>query len=199
MGKKLIDVFKWELNQIVDGAHRDFVQKLMLEGSDELITWASSSTGKYHPQDEICPEGMVIHIKRCCALAPDTARMYSLGQYGTDLLIAGSLVHDLYKRGANNDAKHTASDHMITIFKQIRVTPYIGDDLFKIDLGTICLFHEGRWTPAEAYAYGKDPYSKAVRAMHAIDMFTTRRVMWEIMLPEWSDAVKAEVSRVSNE
>lgn len=197
MGEKLLDVFRNELVQIKGLERRNFVEKILLLGSDDLMTWQSSSTGKYHPGDEIRPEGMIIHIKRCVMLAPDTARMFSLGKYGEDLLIAGSLVHDLWKRGENNDAHHTASDHMIIAFKMIMNLRYDGADSFQTDLARIVLHHEGKWSPPDAHAYADGASGDDARAMHAIDMFTTRRRMWECMLPEFSDAVVMLVQDVT--
>lgn len=197
MGKELVASLQPELKMMKDPMNAGFVVDLLLEGSDLFLTWASSSTGKYHPQDEINESGMLLHVKRCAAIAPDIARMYALPEgplmsLGDDVLIAGSLVHDLYKRGKDNDAEHTQRDHMLIIYEKIRDKQLdIGlvDNTFVDMLANACLHHEGRWTPGPAYRL-EGYQSIYAQALHTIDMITSRRRIWEIMRDEWvTDAI----------
>ena len=188
MGKKLVATFKRELAKIMDLELRDATEKLLDGGYDEFLQWPASSSGKYHPPDEIGPMGMVIHVKRCVAVAPDIARMYGLDRFGQDILIAASIVHDLYKQGRDGKAGHTVKDHMIIINEIINMT---FDDLsidstarFRPQLANACLFHEGTWTPPEAHQLEDGPTIYAT-AMHTIDMMVTRRSVYDIMQSDW--------------
>lgn len=188
MGEKLVATFQRELAKIKDIEIREGVEALLLGGHDEFLQWPASSSGKYHPPDEIGPMGMVIHVKRCVALAPDIARMYGLDAYGQDILIAASLVHDLYKQGKDGKAGHTVKDHMLIIHEVINMTVV---DLnldpsgkFFSELANACLFHEGVWTPPEAHELEDGPNIYAT-AMHTIDMMVTRRAIYDVMQSEW--------------
>jgi len=192
MGEKLIDIFEPQLKKIRSQDIREVVKSVLREGSDNFLGWASSSTGKYHPPDEIRPEGMVIHIKRCVALAPDIARLFNFNAIEEDILIGACILHDLYKRGRNNDDPHTDSEHPVIVYEKIK---QYGRGLIWVDyIANACLFHEGQWTIPVAYDIGRRPTVYA-EAMHIIDMVVSRRVMHTIMQPEWT----AKVLRSINE
>lgn len=185
MGDKLVDALQPEVQRLSDVRRQTLVNLLLREGSDKFLTWQSSSTGKYHPQDEVTPKGMLIHVKRCAYIASDIARMYGLPEpLGDDVLIAGSLVHDLWKRGRENNEEHTQRDHMVISYEKVKDNDGVADDLFTYLLANACLHHEGRWTPGEAYRLEATPTIYAT-AMHTIDMITSRRSVWEVMRDEW--------------
>jgi len=188
MGKKLVATFEKELSKIKDVEIRQATEALLEGGYDEFLQWPASSSGKYHPPDEIGPMGMVIHVKRCVAVVPDIARMYNFDEFEQDILTAASLVHDLYKQGRDGKAEHTVNDHMIIINEIINMT---FDDLgldptarFRSQLANACLFHEGVWTPPEAHQLEDGPTVYAT-AMHTIDMMVTRRSIYDIMQSDW--------------
>jgi len=188
MGQGLVATFKREINEIRDIDIRHATEILLGDGYDAFLQWPASSSGKYHPPDEIGPMGMVIHVKRCVAVAPDIARMYGLDQFGQDILIAASIVHDLYKQGRDGKAGHTVKDHMIIIHEIINMTfNDLGLDptaRFRSQLANACLFHEGVWTPPEAHQLEDGPTIYAT-AMHTIDMMVTRRSIYDVMQSDW--------------
>ena len=189
MGEKLISTFKSELMKIRDDEIRNATEVLLKDGHDSFLQWPASSSGKYHPPDEIGPMGMVIHVKRCVRVAPDIARMYSLDNLGQNILISACLVHDLYKQGRDGKAGHTTKDHMLTIHEIINMTfkdlNIDEKDRFKSILANACLFHEGVWTPQEAYELDVAGPGVHAMAMHVVDMMTTRRSIYDVMQSDW--------------
>jgi len=188
MGNKLVAIFQPEISKIFDSELREATTVLLMDGHDDFAKWPSSSSGKYHPPDEIGPMGMVIHAKRCAAVAGDIARMYELDRLGEDILVSASLVHDLYKQGRDGKEGHTTKDHMLIICEIINETfddaGIDTTDRFKSNLANACLFHEGVWTPPEARELDDGPTVYAT-AMHTIDMMVSRRSIHTIMQSTW--------------
>jgi len=188
MGEKLVVTFKQELARIADAELRQATEVVLKGGHDAFLQWPASSSGKYHPPDEVGPMGMVIHAKRCAKVAPDIARMYSLDKLGDDILVSASLLHDLYKQGREGKEGHTVKDHMIIIHEIINMTfnefSIDIEDRFRSNLTNACLFHEGVWTPPEAHELDDGPTVYAM-AMHVIDMMVTRRSIYDVMQSDW--------------
>ena len=196
MGQKLLKVFEIDWGRIRNIDARAVVIALLNQGSDDFLKWQSSSTGKYHPPDEIAEIGMALHVKRCAALAPDASRMYELDPIQSDAVLAGCLIHDLWKRGKNNNAAHTDARHMIIAYHKVND---MGDTPFISYLADACLFHEGVWTPPEAKALGISDPTKVAHALHFIDMAVSRRMTYTIMQPEWVAKVADIVARAEQE
>ena len=196
MGQKLLHVFAREITRIRNLDAQAVVIALLNQGSDDFLKWQSSSTGKYHPPDEIAEIGMVLHVKRCAALAQDASRMYELDSIQSDAVLAGCLIHDLWKRGENNDAAHTDARHMIIAYQKVIA---MGDTVFISYLADACLFHEGVWTPPEAKALGISDPTKVAHALHFIDMAVSRRMTHTIMQSEWVAKVADLVAKAEQE
>jgi len=162
---------------------------------------ASSSTGKYHPADEIASDGMLYHIERCVVLAPEIAIMNLHYSDQRDILIAGSILHDLFKNGIPKvvDDKEvydrfTNKDHEMLIFDLI--TGYAeaikdeSEEQYKrvMTLGYICGHHSGQWVPVSVailertlkYNF-KEEDKRLAESMHIIDYVVSIRSFWEAM------------------
>ena len=63
---------------------------------DYTLTRASASSGKYHPTDEICPEGSIRHMCRVAVFCAEAGRKNSLSLDEIDILTAGALIHDMF-------------------------------------------------------------------------------------------------------
>ena len=208
MGHRLIEQFNDLIEVINNEELRKVVHKLLEAAPDYITVCPASSTGKYHPADEIGENGMILHIRRCATIAIEVTRMYGWDQDAQDLLIAGSMLHDVYKQGLPTNrldkhgiempkVKHTTKLHPIYIFDRIRdiADAWPPDDpLYQklYDLAHMCLFHEGRWTidqSRDAAVVSKmTPYTKRMcEAMHLVDMMACKRPvadMFQYIKPE---------------
>jgi hypothetical protein len=169
-----------------DNRLSDIVASLMLELPDTILELPASTTGKYHPGDEIDKSGMTIHIKRACALVEDATRKYNFTRYGHDVLLAGCLLHDIFKDG-DPPTGHTVTEHPYLVWHDLisRISGGINYDLdfcFISDVAKACAWHEGIWTTELCRDIEETLFAKA---LHEIDFWVTRRTMWEIMKPEW--------------
>ena len=108
--KERIELFKEELNLIVRKDVRDFVEAI-LEAAPDYVFWdcPSSSSGKYHPIDELEGSGNVLHTRKVFAVAYELSRGLDCEE-NRDLVLAAVLVHDLAKQGLKK-SNHTVRDH----------------------------------------------------------------------------------------
>lgn len=148
------DVFKDELELIEDKEFREFVIHFgNSQALDYFYTIPSSTSGKYHPQDELGEGGLILHCKRVCQFALEFARMKDMESAERDLLIAAALLHDLYRCGDGSELK-SDERHPIYIYNAlIQGLPDWPIELqdFLSVLSVVCLLHTGRWSHPEVY------------------------------------------------
>ena len=102
--------FNNELAMVVNDNVRNFTELCLAAAPDYIFTdCPSSSSGKYHPADELDGNGCVIHTRR-------VVHMMNLIADGMDDFnhrdeaIAACLIHDLRKQGIEKSGR-TVSDH----------------------------------------------------------------------------------------
>jgi cardiolipin synthase len=98
---------------IGDPALRALVQQGLKTAPEMFYTAPSSSSGKYHPADEINEGGLVLHTARVVAMAQHLADFYEVSKQERDILTAGLILHDTRKGGDDNwkTLKDYAPDH----------------------------------------------------------------------------------------
>jgi len=130
----------------------------------------SSSTGKYHKEDENGKEGQVIHTLRVITVAEQLVRMDDLSDIERDILISAASLHDICKYGVEGKSDHTLSEHPQLVMslweKNLLVLPKCGHDTQVID--TI-LQHSGRWGGLPF-----PPSTKLGKLLHIADFISSR-------------------------
>lgn len=142
------DAFKKELGYISEPQLRSVIRDILNdEAPDYFYKVPSSSTGKWHPQDERGEGGLVLHTRRCVAVGMHLCRAWNLEEKVTDLIVAACLIHDLYKNGkvdsGRTDSMHPYYPRQFLKERGKRVQEKVWD---AIILGVEC--HSGRWSPA---------------------------------------------------
>lgn len=108
--KDRIKIFKNELILINDSKISDFVKECIRISPDYVFyDCPSSSSGKYHPIDELTGDGTIIHTKRVFTLAYDYSRMLDVEHHRNEIC-AAALLHDLAKQGLEPTG-HTIPSH----------------------------------------------------------------------------------------
>jgi len=197
---RLLKVFHEDISQIKDEKIKDVVIGVIKDAPDYLAEIPSSSTGKYHPGDEICSEGMIIHVKRCVIAAKEIARMRKHSDEDLDILIAGCLLHDLYKNGKTK-GKYTVKDHEFLAYNAIKEkylnTVVYGDQKKIWKVAFAVLLHSGQWTPSDALAEWQQMkpetssnLSKLLESMHIIDFIVSRRTFYDMFQLPWVKKIK---------
>lgn len=207
---RIVTAFEKELKMVGNSAFRKHIINIMEQCPNYILNIPSSSTGKYHPEDEVnVPDGQSRHIKRCCIIADEIARMNQHSDIERDILIASCLLHDIFKNGKTTDkidangfdvpsSKYTQKNHPVLIHNLIQ--GYVVSDV-PIDeemagylelLSNVCLFHEGQWTEeASKTVFRKknkkmnETGLKLCNSMHIVDYVASRRTIWEAMQKGW--------------
>lgn len=86
-------------NLIMDPSLKALVKLALKKVPKEFYSEASSSTGKYHPADEINKGGLVLHTCRVVNMANHLGDFYKISQKERDILTAGLILHDSCKGG----------------------------------------------------------------------------------------------------
>lgn len=176
--KERIKLFKNELVLITDKRITDFVKECIRIAPDYVFyDCPSSSSGKYHPIDELGGDGTIIHTKRVFTLAYDYARMLDVEHHRNEIC-AAALLHDLAKQGLEQSG-HTVSNHP-QIMANLIADVYNSSFKNKLDKNSANLIyrcvchHYGPWS-------GKDikkpmtEYSMEELAVYVADYTASKR------------------------
>ena len=105
-----VEMFKEELDLIFNNNIKEFTKICLMVAPDYFfIDCPASSSGKYHPIDEIGADGCIIHTKRVVTVAYDLSR--GLGcEENRDAIISACIIHDLRKQGLYRSG-HSMKNH----------------------------------------------------------------------------------------
>jgi len=167
---KKVSTLRSELDLIFDTKVKNFTEVCIMMSPDYVFyDCAASSSGKYHPTDELCGYGTIIHTKKVVTVAYDLSR--GLGcESDRDLIVSASILHDLRKQGVTKSG-HTVKWHPDLAAKLVdevhRDTKIISDKEAMIIKNCVG-YHYGPWsikpwlkplekyTPAELCVYLSD-------------------------------------------
>ena len=205
MGLKIVKEFEYYTDKMHDKDFHDWFVAFITAKDDVYWKTPSSSTGKYHPPDEVKEWGQLLHCKRLCHLVDSVCRMneenFEDTQFAYDILVAGSIIHDLYKAGLEGTEERTNKLHPQMIHYELTAIAkgYVVDNAiisnYLYVLAKVCLYHEGIWTLASV-----EPMPSSLRpfceAMHDLDYFLSRRDMFDCMQVGWG-VTKEEENPIS--
>lgn len=187
---KFEKAFEQELSYITDNTFKGYIVKFLDTCPDWILSSPSSSTGKYHPADEINEMGMIIHVKRCVAMALEYSRLKDMTHRQTDVLIAGCMLHDVYKAGKTERINFTSPVHALDVYNALteftlnNIGMNIYNDMFKV-LAWLCLNHEGVWNIIQSKDIQRPNvvfnWGNLEEGIHLIDYMVSRRSIWESM------------------
>ena len=100
-----------EVALIVDPDIKDFVKKCIAFAPNYFWKIPSSSTGKYHPEDEHGEGGAVLHTKRVVRIVDDLCRNFDIKNKDRDCVISAAIMHDFCKNGFPSNTGHTVDGH----------------------------------------------------------------------------------------
>lgn len=107
--KERLETFKEELTLIESLEIREFAEECIKRSPDYIFEdCPSSSSGKYHPIEELGPDGTILHTKKVFALAYELSRGLDC-EHSRDEICAAALLHDMLKQGKTKG--HTVQNH----------------------------------------------------------------------------------------
>ncbi|MBI2263786.1 MAG: HD domain-containing protein [Armatimonadetes bacterium] len=96
--------------EIKDPEIRRFTETSLAQAPQEFFLAPSSSTGKYHPADEINKGGLCLHVRRVVEMGKILCDYLKVGSKDRDEILSGLILHDLQKSGIPW-GKYTVGDH----------------------------------------------------------------------------------------
>ena len=143
-----VKIFEKELELIFDDSIREFTKLCLLKAPDYFFTdCPASSTGKYHPINELGSDGTIIHTKKVVTLAYDLCR--GLGcEDKRDEIVCACIIHDLVKQGWKQ-TYHTHKMHPTFGAELVdsiqKDTQMLNEDSYNIIRNSV-LYHYGLWS-----------------------------------------------------
>lgn len=145
-----IGLFNNELRLVVNPIIREFTEECLKAAPDYVFEdCPSSSTGKYHPIDELGADGTILHTRKVFALAYELCRGLDCEDY-RDEICAAALLHDMAKQGLTKTGM-TTKDHP-QIMAKLAHDVYNEKFTEKLDRSVFyriyygIFFHYGPWT-----------------------------------------------------
>ena len=176
--KERLDLFKAELSLIARADVRDFT-KAVIGKAPDYVFWdcPSSSSGKYHPIDELSGDGTILHERKVFAVAYELSRGLDC-EYNRDLVLSAVLLHDLVKQGFESTG-HTVRNHP-QLAAQLIADVYNSDFKDKLDKEAANIIywsvfhHYGPWT-LESVKKPLREYTQEELCMYMSDYIASKR------------------------
>jgi len=141
--------FKAELQLIYDKHIREFTRLCIGQAPDYFfIDCPSSSSGKFHPLDELTADGVIIHTKKVFTMAYEMVKAMSC-EHNRDLVCAAALIHDLRKQGLEKTGYTDMKNHCDLAAKLVievqDATQLLSEEQYQI-LKNCVGYHLGPWS-----------------------------------------------------
>lgn len=177
--KERLRIFKDELDLISDKGIKKFTKACIAEAPDYVFEDCPSSTsGKYHPIDEIAPDGTILHTKRVFAVAYDLARGLDV-ESERDIILASALLHDLVKQGYTRSG-HTVHNHpqlmadmMTKVYEEQGFRGKLPIDTIQKMYWAVC-YHYGPWSN-KSFKKPMTEYTMIELAVYIADYISSKR------------------------
>lgn len=156
MNEKLTPVLS-VYKRIQHEAVRNIVYAALKSVKVATLCWQnpSSSSGKFHPEDERGENGAALHTKRVAKISEDLARAFDLTPLETDFMLAASILHDVRQY---NELEQETLGTLSTVIehpeKAADLLPMYSSDVTMAELRNMIRKHSGKWGPttvAEAW------------------------------------------------
>lgn len=152
-----LNIFDFELHYLSMREIREFVLEIFGELCPDYFWYIRASQRGHHPPLMRTRGGLVHHTKLAVRYADSFCEMYSgLSEKRYNQIIAATLMHDMFKRGAEQDELKTFGDHKMAArchgrYAARQILDYLeakGGDIkhWQKDIIRGIELHMGRWT-----------------------------------------------------
>lgn len=172
-----ISTFKSELNRIFDKKIQEFTRLCLSQAPDYVFeNCPSSSSGKYHPVDELCEDGTIIHTKKVFTLAYEMVKAMDC-ESNRDIILSACILHDIRKYGTENSG-HTVKDHgshAVALIDEVQdATQLLTKDQHRIIRNCVG-YHYGPWTEDTAWKKKMTLYTPEELVVFLSDFTVSKR------------------------
>lgn len=175
-----MELFKCELDLIFDTRIKEFTKLCLAIAPNYIFTdCPSSSTGKYHPLNEMSWDGVILHTKKVFHVCYAMTKGLDI-EDKRDVVLASAIIHDLAKRGyGESESKWTKKEHpqlaAELVDKVQRETKLLTD--YEYETIRSCVFyHYGPWTTKES-AKPMEDYSLEELCVYLSDYVATKEFL----------------------
>ena len=170
-------IFGPELKRIFNKKIREFTRLCITQAPDYIfIDCPSSSSGKFHPLDELGPDGLIIHTKKIFTLAYEMVKGMAC-EDNRDIVLAASIIHDLRKQGVGGGCGHTHKDHPaygVKLIDEIQeATQLLTAEQHKIIRNCVG-YHYGPWSE-EPWKKPIEEYTREELVVYISDFVVSKR------------------------
>jgi hypothetical protein len=161
-----------QLNEIQDSEIRNFVKEALDNAPEGFWHIACSGTGKYHPPENQGDAGLIRHLCKCIITAKDLCRYFGLTQEETDIVLAGTILHDIKKNG-DIWGVSTHPEHGIMgsrFLEQFKLKEPV-----KTEIKSLVRYHMGRFTGTKEDIERCSNPNKKELIVQMTDMFCSRK------------------------
>lgn len=167
------EVLDNEVSQIEHIGIRRLVLQCLENAPSYFWEVPSSSTGKYHPKDEFCAGGLVLHTKRTFYVSEELCRALSIKGVERDCVLAAAIMHDLCKQGFPKDEGYTVDGHGY-LWSQLLRMSYTKQEILSMPfiqtISRLILYHMGQYD----LPYILDWDDKLATIVHLSDYIASR-------------------------
>jgi len=171
-----ISAFRFELDLIEDLAIKEFTELCLIAAPDYIfLDCPASSSGKFHPIDELGWDGVIIHTRKVVSVGYDLARGLDTADR-QDEIVSACIIHDLRKQGitkkgyTQNNHPKLAADLVAEVHFD---TGIITNTSFEI-IRSACGYHYGPWSKAP-WLKPLDQYTPTELAVYMADYIASRK------------------------
>ncbi len=174
--KEKANTFEKELELILDHNIREFTRLCVVSAPDYFFNdCPASSSGKFHPVNELAGNGTIVHTKKVITLAYELVKGLDCEQ-SRDEIIAACVIHDLRKQGLVKSG-HTLPDHAELAAQLVdevqRDTQMLSDETY--DMIRSCVgYHYGLWS-IEKWKKPLDKYTLEEYTVYIADFTVSKR------------------------
>lgn len=148
--KEKSEVFKDELKLIFNDNIREFTRICVVTAPDYFFTdCPASTTGKYHPIDELGSDGTMLHTKKVFTVAYALCRAMGCEDH-RDQILSACIIHDLRKQGLTKSG-HTTKNHpalAADLVEEVQnATMLLDNESYEIIRNGVG-YHYGLWSTA---------------------------------------------------
>jgi len=171
-------IFKAELELISDTNIREFTKLCLFSAPEYFFTdCPASSTGKYHPLNELSWDGTIIHTKKVFHVAYTLSRGLGI-EHNRNPILSACIIHDLVKKGWKGgqwvQKNHPALAAELVDKIQLE-TQLLTDEDHAIIRNSV-FYHYGPWTTKE-HAKDITQYTLEELCVYMSDYIASKRIL----------------------
>lgn len=132
-----------EVGRILDTDIKIFVLKALKEADENFWKVPASSSGRFHPIEDLGEGGSVRHVIKASRIAHHLSIVFSLSEIDRDIVIAASILHDIQKNGIPW-GEATDGKHAFIAYEWLN--KFELKEEYKTKLLSCVRYHMGRWS-----------------------------------------------------